>query len=101
MTETCTRPETICATYSDVIAWMEVQDPAVLSRAPGPTAGDLIAAGGGDRDRRHISFELSATTGLLIATPVTPISATPTMNVAMCSVAMCPFNASSSDSHSS
>jgi len=31
MTETCARPETICATYSDVIAWMGVQDPAVLA----------------------------------------------------------------------
>ena len=31
MTETCAKPETICATYSDVIAWMSIQDPAVLS----------------------------------------------------------------------
>lgn len=30
MRETCTKPETICATYQDVIAWMEMQDPAVL-----------------------------------------------------------------------
>ncbi|AXK84535.1 polysaccharide deacetylase family protein [Nocardia farcinica] len=31
MAEACTRPETVCATYSDVIAWMELQDPAVLA----------------------------------------------------------------------
>ncbi|UQE73997.1 polysaccharide deacetylase [Gordonia sp. PP30] len=30
MRETCGRPETICATYSDVIEWMELQDPQVL-----------------------------------------------------------------------
>ncbi|GEE03684.1 hypothetical protein nbrc107696_41300 [Gordonia spumicola] len=32
MTDVCGRPETICATYSDVIAWMQAQDPAVLER---------------------------------------------------------------------
>ena len=31
MRETCTRAETICATYQDVIAWMELQDPQVLA----------------------------------------------------------------------
>jgi len=30
MTEYCGKPDTYCATYSDVIAWMELQDPAVL-----------------------------------------------------------------------
>lgn len=31
MLEACGRENTICATYSDVIAWMEYQDPAVLA----------------------------------------------------------------------
>jgi hypothetical protein len=31
MGEVCTRPETVCATYSEVIRWMELQDPAVLN----------------------------------------------------------------------
>lgn len=31
MRETCTKPETVCATYQDVIAWMELQDPAVIA----------------------------------------------------------------------
>ncbi len=31
MLEACGKPETICATYQDVIAWMNVQDPAVLA----------------------------------------------------------------------
>ena len=26
----CGKPDTVCATYSDVVAWMELQDPAVL-----------------------------------------------------------------------
>jgi hypothetical protein len=30
MGEVCTKPETVCATYSEVIAWMRLQDPAVL-----------------------------------------------------------------------
>lgn len=30
MRETCIKPNTYCATYLDVIAWMELQDPAVL-----------------------------------------------------------------------
>ncbi|AHH94208.1 hypothetical protein [Kutzneria albida] len=30
MSETCTKPETVCATYSQVIQWMQLQDPAVL-----------------------------------------------------------------------
>nr|WP_024332708.1 hypothetical protein [Gordonia hirsuta] len=31
MREACVRPETVCATYLDVIAWMEAQDPAILA----------------------------------------------------------------------
>lgn len=31
MRSTCGKPETICATYQDVIAWMELQDPAVIA----------------------------------------------------------------------
>jgi hypothetical protein len=31
MKEVCTKPETICATYQDVIAWIELQDPAALA----------------------------------------------------------------------
>jgi len=38
MLEVCAKPDTVCATYSDVIAWMQLQDPAYLaelqSRAP-------------------------------------------------------------------
>ncbi|WP_211229525.1 polysaccharide deacetylase family protein [Nakamurella lactea] len=38
MKDKCGQPETYCATYSDVIQWMELQDPAVLKelqqRAP-------------------------------------------------------------------
>lgn len=30
MREVCVRPETVCATYSEVIEWMRLQDPAVL-----------------------------------------------------------------------
>ncbi len=30
MQDKCGRPNTYCATYSDVIAWMELQDPAVI-----------------------------------------------------------------------
>ncbi len=30
ITEVCVRPQTVCATYSEVIAWMELQDPGVL-----------------------------------------------------------------------
>ncbi|HKJ12903.1 MAG TPA: polysaccharide deacetylase [Ornithinimicrobium sp.] len=30
MKEVCGEPDTYCATYQDVIAWMELQDPAVL-----------------------------------------------------------------------
>lgn len=32
MAKACIVPETICATYQDVIAWIELQDPAVLAR---------------------------------------------------------------------
>lgn len=31
MGEVCTRPETVCATYSQVIEWMGLQDPAALA----------------------------------------------------------------------
>src|SRR6476469_6358327 len=30
MTEVCVRPNTVCATYSEVLDWMKLQDPAVL-----------------------------------------------------------------------
>lgn len=47
MTETCGKPETICTTYSDVIAWMEAQDPQKLAdlQAQVPTADKAPAAG--------------------------------------------------------
>ncbi|PPK70291.1 polysaccharide deacetylase [Actinokineospora auranticolor] len=32
MGEVCTNPETVCATYSEVIEWMAMQDPAVLDQ---------------------------------------------------------------------
>jgi hypothetical protein len=31
MAEVCVKPETVCATYSEVIDWMRLQDPAVLT----------------------------------------------------------------------
>jgi hypothetical protein len=31
MGEVCTKPETVCATYSEVITWMKLQDPKVLT----------------------------------------------------------------------
>lgn len=31
MADVCPRPETVCATYSEVIEWMGLQDPAVLA----------------------------------------------------------------------
>ena len=31
MAEVCGKPETVCATYSEVIEWMGLQDPAVLA----------------------------------------------------------------------
>lgn len=41
MKEKCGQPDTYCATYQDVIAWMELQDPAVLAglQALPPVAG--------------------------------------------------------------
>jgi hypothetical protein len=30
MGEVCTKPETVCTTYTDVIEWMELQTPATL-----------------------------------------------------------------------
>lgn len=40
MRATCGLPETICATYADVVAWMELQDPEVLAelQSRGPVA---------------------------------------------------------------
>jgi len=35
MKEKCGQPDTYCATYQDVIAWMELQDPAVLAQLQG------------------------------------------------------------------
>lgn len=35
MKDTCGKPDTYCATYQDVIAWMELQDPAVLAKLQG------------------------------------------------------------------
>jgi hypothetical protein len=35
MTEVCVREETVCTTYSQVIEWMELQDPAVLDKFRG------------------------------------------------------------------
>ncbi|MFC0114447.1 polysaccharide deacetylase family protein [Kibdelosporangium aridum] len=32
MAEVCVKPETVCTTFSDVIRWMEAQDPAVLEQ---------------------------------------------------------------------
>jgi hypothetical protein len=32
MGEVCARPETVCTTFSEVIKWMELQDPAVLDQ---------------------------------------------------------------------
>jgi hypothetical protein len=31
MGETCAKPETVCATYTQVIQWLQLQDPAVLT----------------------------------------------------------------------
>ncbi|HEV2781578.1 MAG TPA: polysaccharide deacetylase [Actinophytocola sp.] len=31
MAEVCVKPETVCATYSEVIEWLRLQDPAVLA----------------------------------------------------------------------
>ena len=41
MREKCGQPDTYCATYQDVIAWMELQDPEVLAQlqAQAPVAG--------------------------------------------------------------
>jgi hypothetical protein len=41
MKEKCGQPDTYCATYQDVIAWMEMQDPEVLAQlqAQAPVAG--------------------------------------------------------------
>lgn len=43
MRRACTRPDVICATHQDVIAWMELQDPAVLKkwRSMAPVAVDV------------------------------------------------------------
>lgn len=41
MRDVCGNPGTICATYSDVVEWMELQDPAILAQwqAMPPVAG--------------------------------------------------------------
>jgi hypothetical protein len=43
MAEVCVLPDTVCATHSDVSAWIDLQDPAVLdawrSRPPAGLAG--------------------------------------------------------------
>ncbi len=45
MREVCGKPETVCATYSDVVAWMELQDPAVLAefQRRAPVAVDAVS----------------------------------------------------------
>jgi hypothetical protein len=40
--ETCKKPDTICVPYRDVIRWMGVQDPAVLSRLQAQPAVDTV-----------------------------------------------------------
>jgi hypothetical protein len=35
MGETCDKPETVCATYTQVIQWMQLQDPATLDTLRG------------------------------------------------------------------
>jgi hypothetical protein len=47
LTETCGQPDTICTTYQDVIAWMELQDPEVLAglQARPPVADTAGVAG--------------------------------------------------------
>lgn len=32
MAEACRQPGTVCATYSEAVAWLQMQDPAVLER---------------------------------------------------------------------
>ncbi|MEJ7650543.1 MAG: polysaccharide deacetylase [Nakamurella sp.] len=44
MQDTCGKKDTYCATYQDVIAWMELQDPAVLAKLQGLPA---VAAAAG------------------------------------------------------
>jgi hypothetical protein len=52
MAEVCVRPETVCATHSDVSAWIDMQDPAVLDawREMPPTGlGERSAGAPGER----------------------------------------------------
>jgi hypothetical protein len=35
MGETCGKPDTVCATYSEIIHWLQLQDPAVLDALRG------------------------------------------------------------------
>jgi hypothetical protein len=42
VTETCRKPDTMCVTYRDVIRWMGVQNPAVLSRLQAQPAVDTV-----------------------------------------------------------
>jgi len=47
MGQVCGEPETICATYSEVIAWMSLQNPAVLAPYRSmPPAGGSVPSGG-------------------------------------------------------
>lgn len=48
MRKVCGNPETICATYQDVIAWMELQDPEVIAgfQKLGPVAPRACRPGG-------------------------------------------------------
>ncbi len=32
MAEACGKPDTHCSTYSDLVAWMELQDPEMLTQ---------------------------------------------------------------------
>lgn len=45
MAQTCTVPDTICATYHDVIEWMQLQDPNILKqwRDMAPVAADATS----------------------------------------------------------
>jgi hypothetical protein len=50
MAEVCLLPETVCATHTDVSAWIDMQDPAVLD-----TWREMPPAGVGRRDARRPS----------------------------------------------
>jgi hypothetical protein len=44
MGQVCRQPETICATYTEVIAWMSLQDPRVLERYRSRPPSGLVTA---------------------------------------------------------